>query len=186
MASQDDEERRLRSVALQNASSILLARRRAEEELFRTKEAWRESEERLRAIFNQAAVGIVVAALDGHFLDVNGKFIEILGYSAEELRGLTFAGITHEDDLAATVTAVRELLAGERRDYSLEKRYLRKDGSTVWGQATVTLLKDSDGQPLRLIGVVEDIGARKRAESALRPSASAWRRSSTRTRSFRR
>ena len=68
MARLDDEEQRLRSVALQNANSILLARQRAEEDLLRTEQALRESEERLRAIFNQAAVGIAVASLDGQVL----------------------------------------------------------------------------------------------------------------------
>ena len=171
MAALDNEERRLRSVALQNASSIQLARQRAEEELVQTKEALRESEQRLRAIFNQAAVGIAVAELDGRFLDINGKFTEILGYSVEELRAMTFSAITHPDDLAATATAVGQLLAGSISEFSLEKRYLRKDGSALWSLATVTLLKDPEGQPHRLIGVIEDITARKRAEAALQRAA---------------
>ena len=164
----DDEEQLLRAVALQNAKSILLARQRADEELFRTKEALRESEERLRAMFNHAAVGIAVATLDGYFIDMNRKFSEILGYTADELRRLTFREITHPDDLADTTASVRQLLAGSIPDYSLEKRYLRKDGSSVWSLTTVTLLKDSDGRPQRFIGVIEDISLRKRAEEALR------------------
>jgi PAS domain S-box-containing protein len=164
----DDEEQLLRSVALQNARSIRLARQRADEELFQTKEALRESEERLRAMFNHAAVGIAVAALDGHFIDMNRKFSDILGYSVDELERLTFLEITHPDDVADTAASVRQLLAGSIPDYSLEKRYLRKDGSSVWSLTTVTLLKDSDGRPQRFIGVIEDISLRKRAEEALR------------------
>ncbi len=80
-------------------------------------EALRESEERLRAVFNQAAVGIAVAALDGHFLEMNRKFTEILGYDADELRALTFASITHPDDLDETMAHVRELLAGTTLEY---------------------------------------------------------------------
>ncbi len=134
-----------------------------------TEERLRENEQRVRAIFNQAAVGIAVAALDGPFLDMNAKFCEILGYSADELRqGLTFSGITHPDDLTATTAAVGRLLAGVTSDYSLEKRYVRADGSFVWSLTTVTLLKDAAGQPQRFIGVIEDITARKRAEAALR------------------
>ena len=167
MAKLDDEEQLLRSVALQNANSIQLARQRAEEELLRTKEALRENEERLRAIFNQAAVGITVASLDGNFLDMNRKFSEILGYSADELRGLTFSAITHPDDLMDTTAAIRQLLAGSRPESVLEKRYLCKDGSAVWSLTTVTLLKDAAGQPQRFIGVIEDITPRKRAEAAL-------------------
>jgi len=164
----DDEEQRLRSVALQNASTILLARQRAEQELLRTQQALRESEERLRAIFNQAAVGIAVAALDGHFVDMNRKFSDVLGYSPDELRGMTFSEITHPDDLTTTTNLVRQLLAGAIPDYSLEKRYLRKDGSVIWSLTTVTLLKDAAGRPQRFIGVIEDITSRKQTEAALR------------------
>ena len=131
-------------------------------------EALRESEERLRAMFNQAAVGIAVATLDGHFLDMNRKFERILGYRADELRGMSFAEITHPDDLTDTMTAIGLLLAGAIPEYSLEKRYRRKDGSEVWSLTTVTLLKDADQKPQRFIGVIEDITARKQAEAALR------------------
>jgi PAS domain S-box-containing protein len=163
----DDEDQLLRSVALQNANSILLARHRAEEELLQAKEALRQNEERLRAIFNQAAVGIAVASLDGRFLDMNAKFAQILGYSAAELSGLTFGELTHPLDRAATEVAAAELLAGTRSEYALEKRYIRKDGSSIWSLTTVTLLKDPHGSPQRFIGVIEDISSRKRAEEAL-------------------
>ncbi len=296
MASPDDEQQLLRSVALQNANSILLARQRAEEELLRTKEALRESQERLtaaltaagtgtfrwnfrtnevewdgnmgrlfgldterptqavdafigavhpddrtvvvaqaercgrdgsdldmefrvvwpdgtvhwvdgkakasldgdgqplymtgacaditsrkqaadallhneqrlRAMFNQAAVGIGLATLDGHFVDTNPKLSDILGYSADELRGMTFSDITHPDDAAETAAAVQRLLAGAIPGYSLEKRYRRKDGVNVWSLTTVTLLRDPGGEPVRFMGVVEDITQRKQTEAALR------------------
>ncbi|MEP7308098.1 MAG: PAS domain S-box protein [Acidobacteriota bacterium] len=130
-------------------------------------EALRENEQRLQAMFNQAAVGIALAALDGRFLDMNGKFSEILGYSPAELRTRTFTEITHPDDLAETIAAVRRLLAGSIGEYSLEKRYRRADGSYVWSLSTVTLLKGAAGEPQRFIGVIEDISARKRTEAAL-------------------
>jgi PAS domain S-box-containing protein len=163
----DDEEQLLRSVALQNASSILVARQRAEAELLQAKEALRANEAQLRAIFNQAAVGIAVASLDGRFLDMNAKFTQILGYSAAELSGLSFAALTHPDDQQLTDVAVRELRSGQRSEYALEKRYIRKDGSLVWSMTTVTLLKDPHGNPQRFIGVIEDITSRKQAEEAL-------------------
>jgi PAS domain S-box-containing protein len=131
-------------------------------------EASRENEERLRAIFNHAAVGIAVAAADGRFLDMNARFSQILGYSEAELRGLTFSDITHPDDRADTLASASQLLAGTIPEYSIEKRYVRKDGSTLWIRATVTLLGDATGLPQRFIGVVEDITPRKRAEAALR------------------
>jgi PAS domain S-box-containing protein len=136
--------------------------------LLRTKEALRESEHRLRSIFNQAAVGIALAAMDGHFIDLNRRFTEILGYSEAELRRITFTDLTHPDDRAMTAAAVRQLVAGEVPEYTLEKRYLRKDGSPVWSLTTVTLMKDASGEPVRFIGVIEDITARKEAEAALR------------------
>ena len=130
-------------------------------------EALRDNEQRLQAMFNQAAVGIAVAALDGRFLDVNRKFSEILGYSPAELRELTFMQITHADDLGDTTACVRRLLEGSISEYSLEKRYLRRDGSLVWSLSTVTLLKAASGEPRRFIGVIEDISSRKQAEAAL-------------------
>jgi PAS domain S-box-containing protein len=143
------------------ACADITSRKEAEEALL-------ENEARLRAIFNQAAVGITVADLDGRFLDMNRKFMDILGYSADELRRLTFAAITHPDDLRETTSAIEHLLGGATAEYSLEKRYLRKDGSAVWSLSTVTLLKDAAGEPQRFIGVIEDITARKEAEEALR------------------
>ena len=169
--SHDREHDQLRAVALQNAQSILLARQRAEEELVRTKEALRANEQRLRAIFNQAAVGLAVTDLDGYFIEMNHKFCDILGYSADELKRLTFRAITHPDDLAATLIRVRQLLAGEIAEYTQEKRYIRKDDAVVWSTTTVTLLKDAGGEPQHFIGVVEDITAKKLAESALHDEA---------------
>ncbi len=131
-------------------------------------ETLRQNEERLRAMFNQAAVGIAVAALDGHFLNMNRKFSEILGFTPEELRQRTFADITHPDDLASTRAAFDRLVAQQIPEYVLEKRYIRNDGSAIWSLTTVTLLKSATGEPERLIGVIEDITARKQAEAALR------------------
>ena len=131
-------------------------------------EALRANEEQLRAMFNQAAVGIAVASLDGCFIDMNKRFSSTLDYPVDALKGMTFSDITHPDDLAQTQSCVRQLLDGTIPEYSLEKRYLRKDGSTLWSLTTVTLLKDVDGAPLRFMGVIEDITARKQTEAALR------------------
>ena len=131
-------------------------------------EALRQNEERLRAMFNQAAVGIALASLDGHFVDMNRKFTEILGYSSDELRHMTFSDITHPEDVAATAAAVQQVLGGAIRGYSMEKRYVRKDRSTIWSLTTVTLLEDAAGRPAQFMGVVENITPRKLAEAALR------------------
>src|SRR3954469_15182361 len=102
-----------------------------------------ESHQQLRAIFNQAAVGIALAALDGRFVDLNRRFAAILGYSEAELHGMTFIDLTHPDDQSLTAASVRQLLAGEIPEYTLEKRYRRKDGGVVWSLTTVTLMRDA-------------------------------------------
>jgi PAS domain S-box-containing protein len=126
-----------------------------------------ESDQQLRAIFNQAAVGIALAGMDGRFIELNRKFTEILGYSEPELHALTFTELTHPDDRAVTSESVRRLLAGDIPEYTLEKRYLRKDGRIVWSLTTVTVMRSEGGQPERFIGVIEDITRRKEAEAAL-------------------
>ena len=132
-------------------------------------EALRENEERLRAIFNQAAVGIAVATLDGHFLDMNQQ---VLGDSGLQRRRAPAPDVRGDHPPRRSDATPRppcgSCSPGSIPEYSLEKRYVRKDGSIVWSLTTVTLLKDAAGQPQRFIGVIEDITARKRAEAALR------------------
>ena len=163
-----DEEEQLRSVAMLNAAAILQARLRAEGELLAAKEALRKSEEMQRAIFDHAGVGIAVSGVDGSLLDVNRKFCEILGYSQQELQGMSAFDFAHADDVAATRADVGKLLSGEVAEYARERRYLRKDGKLIWSLTSVTLLRDLDGNPYRFISAIEDITQRKRAEEALR------------------
>lgn len=134
-------------------------------------EALRRSEEMLRATFNQAAVAMAVATLDGRFIEVNKRFTEFIGYSPKELAALTFLDITHPADVAVTRDRWRSLMAGENAHYVLQKRFLRKNGQAAWSHTSVALLRDADGAPNRLIGVVEDITARKAAEEELRLAA---------------
>lgn len=126
--------------------------------------ALRRSESRFRGTFEQAAVGLCHSALDGRFLRINRRFCEIVGYAAPEMLRVTFADITHPDDLPADLDRVRSLLAGEIDTYSLEKRYVRSDGSHVWVNLTVSLALSEDGKPDYFIGVVEEITNRKLAE----------------------
>jgi PAS domain S-box-containing protein len=121
-----------------------------------------------RTAFERVAVGISVVDLNLRFLEANPKFCEIVGYSRDELLGLTAADITYPDDVFETQDQVRRLLAGEIPHYVLDKRYLRKDGTTVWSRTTVTLLRDAAGGAQRFVGVIEDITARKDMEEALR------------------
>jgi PAS domain S-box-containing protein len=125
-----------------------------------------ESELRFRTIFNQAAVGIAVTDLNGRFLQANQKFCDVFGYSLEELHSRTFLELTHPLDLAHTQEILRRLVSQEIPDTVLEKRCIRKDGGYIWSLNTITLVKDATGQPQHLIGIVEDITARKMAEEA--------------------
>ena len=123
------------------------------------------------AVFDQVAVGIAVSSLDGSLIETNAKCAEILGYTRDELRGRTLLDITHPEDLGASRRAMQQLLEGSISAQTFEKRYIRKDGSEMWSWTTVTLLEDAQGQPLRFIGVIEDIGVRKREERALQDEA---------------
>jgi PAS domain S-box-containing protein len=139
-------------------------------EEMRTRAVLKESEERFRATFEQAAVGIAMVGPDGRWLRVNHKLCDILGYLPDEMTGLRFQDITHPDDLEADLASVQRLLAGGIATYSMEKRYVRKDRSLVWANLTVSLVRTPQGQPKYFISVVEDITARKAAEEALRES----------------
>jgi len=130
-------------------------------------ESMRESEERFRATFQQAAVGIAHLALDGHWLRVNSKLCEIAGYTHEELLHIRFQDITHPDDLEQNLEFQRQLIDGLIENYSLEKRCLCKDGSVLWVDHTESLVRTQDGQPKYFISVVEDISVRKRTETSL-------------------
>ncbi|WP_156955615.1 sensor histidine kinase [Solidesulfovibrio alcoholivorans] len=130
-----------------------------------------DSERRFRDTFELAAVGIAHVSLDGRFLRVNERFCAITGYSADELTQTGFAAITHPEDIESDMELVHRLLAGEIDTFSREKRYLRKDGNTVWVTITVSLARDADGRKLHFIPVIEDISARKAAEAAAHESA---------------
>ncbi|MEG4032978.1 PAS domain S-box protein [Microcoleus sp. S36b_A4] len=130
--------------------------------------ALQESEQRFRAVFEQAALGIVKVWPDGQFLNANQGFCNIVGYSELELKSRNVGDISHPEDVAADVESRDRLLAGEIFNYSLEKRFIRKDGSFVWANMTVSLVRDGFGEPSYVIAVIEDISTRKLAEAILR------------------
>ncbi|MEG4011686.1 MULTISPECIES: PAS domain S-box protein [unclassified Microcoleus] len=130
--------------------------------------ALQESEKRFRAVFEQAAVGIVKVRPDGYFLNVNPGFCNTVGYSVLELKALNLWDISHPEEIAADVDMAKKLLAGEIFNYALEKRFVRKDGSLVWANVTVSLVRDEFGEPNYGLAVIEDISDRKLAESILR------------------
>jgi len=127
----------------------------------------REAEERFRATFEQAAVGIAQVTPHGKFLLVNQRFCEITGYAQAELLGRTFHDITHPDDIEAGLGLLRRILSGAADNFSMEKRYIRKDGSIVWVDLTVAPVRDGAGRTKYCISVIEDITGRKLAEESL-------------------
>jgi PAS domain S-box-containing protein len=140
-------------------------------------EVLRESEERFRLLFHQAAVGIKRLDLQGRILEVNDKFCEILGYSREELLPLTLKDYTHPEDLPRERAEITRLLSREISSYSVEKRCLRKDGGLIWVRVTSSLPSGSDRPIEWWISVVEDITHDKQAEEALKRTADELARS---------
>jgi len=130
-------------------------------------ELLRKSEELFRYTFDQAAVGIAHVLTDGSFLRINRCFCDIVGYSNQELLCLTFQDITHPDDLCSDLDYVNQMLKQEISNYTMEKRYIRKDGSIVWVHLTVALVLNSLGEPNYFISVVDDISRRKQVEEEL-------------------
>ena len=129
--------------------------------------ALRESEERFRATFEQAAVGIGLTTLDGRWLRVNQRLCDVLGYSREELLARTFLDTSHPDELALDQAQLQQFLAGELRTLFREKRFVHKNGAEVWVDLTVSLVLDLTGQSDCFIAVLQDITARKHLEQEL-------------------
>jgi PAS domain S-box-containing protein len=131
----------------------------------------REAERQFETAFARAAAGMALCGIDGRWLRANQAFCELTGYEPEELYALTFADITHPDDLEATLEADTSLLMGEVNGYELEKRYVRKDDEPVWVSLAVGLLRGEDGEPVHYIVNAQDISLRKRMEEDLARSA---------------
>jgi PAS domain S-box-containing protein len=131
-------------------------------------EALRRSEQRFKSTFDNAAVGIAHVAMDGRFIRFNNRFCEIVGHPRSELAGLTGRDITQDDDWRAEQSYVQALRDGRVDHYSMEKRYVRDDGSVSWVNLTRSLQRDSEGGPEHYIVIVQDISQRKRLEEELR------------------
>ena len=132
--------------------------------------ALRESEERFRAIFEQAAVGIAKTSLCGQFIRVNPGFCQIVRYAESELLQLDWQVITHPDDMEADTEYVRLLLSGEIQTFSREKRLLCKDREVCWANVTVSAMRDAEGTAQYLICAIEDISERKLVQELLQAS----------------
>jgi formate hydrogenlyase transcriptional activator len=136
----------------------------------RAEQALRKSEERWRSVFENSAVGVALTDMTGRFLVANHVYQTMVGYTEEELRALQFLDITHEDYREANWALITELVEGKRRQFQIEKKYRRKDGSLIWVSNNVSLVPGTERVPRFIMGLSEDITERKRAEQALRRS----------------
>ncbi|WP_342753872.1 diguanylate cyclase [Pantoea sp. MBD-2R] len=127
-----------------------------------------ESETRFRHAMEFSVIGMALVSPEGRWLQVNESLCRILGYRKDELVGMNFQQFTHPDDVATDLKQGRTLLTGERENYSLEKRYFRKDGEIVWVLLAVSLVRDSEQQPLYFISQMEDISDLKQTEEVNR------------------
>lgn len=165
----DELERRVeeRTAELTEANERL---RHEIEERKRAEDALRASEERFRVTFEEAPVGMVIGTGDGMIVKANRAACCMTGYTQEQLIGRRVRDLTHPEDRELSAPLVKKLLMGEIPSFTLEKRYLRKNGEPFWAQATTAAVYGPDGKPAFALGVVEDITARKQAEMALRQS----------------
>jgi PAS domain S-box-containing protein len=123
----------------------------------------REARERFRRVFEDGPVAMGLVGDDFRLTEVNEAFCRLTGYSAQELAELTFADITHPDDVDLDLRLARQVFAGELRSYSIDKRYVKKSGEVVWVALTVSVIRDERGRPLKGLGIVQDIGKRRAA-----------------------
>ena len=133
----------------------------------RSEEALRDSEERFYGAFEGAPIGVALVSPEGYWLKVNRSFCDLVGYSEAGLLTHTFQDITHPDDLEANVANLKELLAGHKHSYKMEKRYIHGGGHFVTVWLSVSLVRDAQGQPRYFIAQIQDITEQKRVNAEL-------------------
>jgi len=139
-------------------------------ELMGMEEELREVQERFHHAFDNSAIGMALVAIDGRWLQVNRALCELLGYTSEELLRLDFQTITHEDDIERDITQLDRLIEADIPSYSIEKRYLARDGRAIWTLLSVSAVRDDDSGVRYFINQIQDISERKDVEERLRRS----------------
>jgi PAS domain S-box-containing protein len=129
--------------------------------------ALRASESRFRNTFAGAAPGMVVTNVDGHFIEVNAAYCQIVGYTRQELQGMDFNMLIHQDDRGMYRAQFLELQAGERESYVAERRYVVKDSRLLWIRASISAVRNTSGEITEVVGIIEDITLQREAEIAL-------------------
>ncbi|MBN2289731.1 MAG: PAS domain S-box protein [Candidatus Glassbacteria bacterium] len=128
-------------------------------------QALKESEERIRALFESAPIGITITNNDWKIIKSNRAFQDLMGYSGNELLDKSFSELTHPDDMHKSRVLFEEMMEGKRDSYSFQKRYCRKDGGLIWADVHVTALRGDDGRIQSCFGMIQDITGRKKAEA---------------------
>ena len=134
---------------------------------FEARRGQAEAFARFRTLFEGASIGIVRLCRDGRAVEVNPAFEQMLGYSADELRAMSFREYMHREDLDRAGRLFRDLVGGRRESFQLEARYARKDGELVWAHVRAALERDGEGEPAFAVTMIENITKRKRAEAEL-------------------
>jgi PAS domain S-box-containing protein len=135
-----------------------------------TEQALKQSERRFRNYFEQGLIGMAVTSVDKRWLEVNDRLCEMLGYRREELVQTNWAALTHPDDVEPNLRFFNALMAGEIEHFTLNKRYVKKDGSIVHATIYTRAFRKDDGTIDHIVTLIDDITARKQAEEALRRS----------------
>ncbi len=157
--------------AIENALKL----KRQKEEKKQTEKAFRESEEKLRMTIDYSPIGVCTTDLNRNILTVNSAYCKMLGYSREELLKMSFMDFTHPDDKQKNADLYKKIVKGEITFFDMEKRYIRKDGKTIYVFLRSNLVRDDQDNPLFEIAVVEDVTERKKAEEALKESEEKFR-----------
>ncbi len=150
-------------------------RKRAETELEkRAAQELQQSEERFRAMFEHSAVGIGIMGLDRKVIDANPAICRIYGRTREEMIGSNAADVTYPEDNPEATRLSNELIAGQRDSYELDRRYIRKNGDVFWAHVTMSSVRDLDGKPQYLVGMIIDIDEQKHAAEELHKSQASF------------
>jgi PAS domain S-box-containing protein len=136
-------------------------------EKLRVDRALRDSEERLRVTFNTTAVGFATLQPDSRFIEVNDAYCRIVGYSRDELLQMKYDSLIHPRFSEETIQQLAQLIEGEVPAFTIEKIFVRRDGTEIWVQNSLSLVRNAEGTPLHLIAICQDVTERKRAEEAL-------------------
>jgi len=123
-----------------------------------------QSEAKFRSTFDQSPVGSVIVGLDKHLIRCNSAFCNFLGYPESELIGKTFLDVTHPEDLEIGMKELKQIVEGKIESYTRQKRYLRKDGSIIWGEISIRLVRGANNEPLYFLPIIQNITERKQAE----------------------